>query len=134
MFVITKSQKQQLSDQLIDRQTDRYVRDAVAAWLAFKPQWESEFQAGHVLELEQIYNIANWLFDWGQSNGFTRQAAYIALTVLVLKAIHLGGDDRYVNRMLATIKSYGDEEEEIEAALIWLDYAVGSRIGLPAKN
>lgn len=128
MLVLSKSEMSRMAPRFAEEQSKRHILDAVAAWLAFKPKWSEGFKPGCTLSLERTYNTARWLFAWSQDHGFTRQAHYITLVVLVLKAVHLGATKRYVRRVLATVEAFGTREEEIEAALIWLDYAIEARV------
>jgi len=130
MLVISKSEMSKLSPNISEEQKKRDIRDAVAAWLAFKPKWESEFKPVHTPTLEQVYNIARWLYAWSQEHGFTQQASYVTLVVLVLKALYMGGNKQYVEKILATIEGFGHRQEDIESALSWLDYAIDARIGM----
>ena len=42
----------------------------------------------------------------------------------------MGGNKQYAEKILATIEGFGQRQEDIEASLSWLDFAIDARIGM----
>ena len=130
MLVVTRHQIEKLSSSCHERKSAIDIRDAVAAWMAFRKNWDASFKPENRLSLEQTYKVSKVVRRWSLKHGFEKHSHYVALVVLVLKAIHLGVSKAYIKNILDTVDTLGSSDGEIEQALTFINYYIDAEIDI----
>lgn len=119
MFRISKQQLAEYSRPPIDKQRAQMVLEMEAAWEIFSPKWQKHFKRS--LTYAQRKKIFTELYDWSIANGLTKQADFLKLAVLLMRAVHYDYDQDDIDTALSMI---ADAPDDTDQAFLWIEHCL----------
>ena len=119
MFVISKAQLAEYSRPTADEQRDRLVLEMEAAWQIFSPKWWRQFNRS--LTFEERKTFFRQVYDWCMATGLQKEADFLKLAVLLMRAVYYDYDQDDIDAALSMIE---DTPDNTEQAFLWIEYCL----------
>lgn len=118
-FTISQAQLAELSQSPRNEQRDQMLVEMAGLWMFYEEGWRARFVC--VLTYEERKEFFGQVYDWGMRVGLYQRSHFLAVGVLLLRAVHYGWPPEDLDLAREFIEA--DAEEDPELAIEWLEYA-----------
>lgn len=119
MFSISKQQLAEYSRGPVDKRRTQTVLKMEAAWGLFSPKWQSHFKRS--LTYDDRKTFFGQVYDWSVANGLTKEADFLKLAMLLMRATHYDYDQDDIDIALSMI---ADDPDDPEQVFLWIEYCL----------